>query len=108
MKFHVALSVADIESSVEEYSERLKCAPQIVVPGEYALWRTENLNFSIRKTPESEAGKLRHLGWEDPDASAFETQSDINGVLWERFAAPHQRDEILALCPSATDYLKND
>lgn len=108
MKFHVALSVVDIEASVDEYSKRLKCAPQIVVPGEYALWRTETLNFSIRKTHESEAGKLRHVGWEDPDATSFETQSDINGVLWERFTADHQRDEILAIWPTTTDYLKNE
>ena len=108
MKFHVALSVADIEASVGEYSKRLKCAPQIVVPGEYALWRTETLNFSIRKAAESEAGKLRHVGWEDPGASAFEVQSDINGVLWERFSANQQRDEILSIWPTATDYLKNE
>ena len=108
MKFHVALSVADIEASVGEYSKRLKCAPQVVVRGEYALWRTETLNFSSRKTAESEAGKLRHVGWEDSDASAFEVQSDINGVLWERFSADQQRDEILSIWPTATDYLKNE
>lgn len=105
MKFHLALSVVDIESSVDEYTKRLSCVPQVVVPGEYALWRTDTLNFSIRKAPESEAGKLRHLGWEDPGASAFDAQSDINGVLWERFTAEQQRDEILSIWPSARDSL---
>jgi hypothetical protein len=105
MKFHIALSVADVEASVQAYSKHLNCAPQVVVPSEYALWRTDTLNFSIRKAPESDAGKLRHLGWEVLDVGAFETQTDINGVLWERFTPEQQRDEVLSIWPNAIDYL---
>mgnify|MGYP003579298166 CR=1 FL=1 len=32
MKFHIALSVADVEASVQAYSKHLNCAPQVVVP----------------------------------------------------------------------------
>jgi hypothetical protein len=104
-RFHIALSVADIEASVPEYSRRLGCDPQIVVSNEYALWRTGTVNFSIRSVPASQAGALRHLGWEDPDAGAFSTETDVNGLLWERFAPEHQRDEILTIWPAANDYL---
>lgn len=105
MKFHIALGVADIEASVQEYSRRLGCEPQITVPNEYALWRTDALNFSIRRVAVGEAGALRHLGWENPDAGEFSTETDVNGILWERFAPEHQRDEILAIWPTAHDYL---
>lgn len=105
MRFHIALSVADIEASLRDYSSRLGSEPQIVVPGEYALWRTDTLNFSIRRVAASEAGGLRHLGWEDPNAESFSADTDVNGVLWERFAPAHQRDEILAIWPETKDYL---
>jgi hypothetical protein len=105
MKFHIALGVVDIGASVPEYSRRLGCEPQLVVPNEYALWRTDTLNFSIRRVSAAEAGALRHLGWEDPDAGEFSTETDVNGVLWERFAPEHQRDEILTIWPAANDYL---
>jgi hypothetical protein len=105
MKFHIALGVVDMAASVPEYSRRLGCEPQIVVPNEYALWRTATLNFSIRRVLAGEAGVLRHLGWEDPEAGVFSTETDVNGVLWERFAPEHQRDEILTIWPAANDYL---
>lgn len=99
-RIHVAIGVADVMASIDDYTGRLGQAPTVVVPGAYALWRTEALNFSIRQSPDA-VGVLRHLGWEDPDALGFTQDTDVNGIVWERFAAIHQRDEIRALWPDA-------
>lgn len=98
-RFHIALSVGDLEASVADYSERLGCLPCVVVPGAYALWRTGLLNFSIRA--EGTPGSLRHLGWEDDTAPGFTRQIDVNGIVWECFAQRHQIDEIADLWPQA-------
>lgn len=100
-RFHIALSTVDIESSVIDYSSRLGMRPTVVVPGEYALWRTETLNFSIRKDTTLPPGSMRHLGWEDSQAETFSAENDCNGILWERFSASHQEDEILEIWPDA-------
>lgn len=100
-KFHLAIGVADIEATVEDYSERLQAQPTVVVPGEYALWRTAHLNFSVRKVEPSQVGQLRHLGWEDPNASAFSSNEDSNGVTWEHFNLQQQLDEIALAWPGA-------
>ena len=63
-RFHIALAVRDLSASIADYSLRLGQAPQAVVPGKYAMWRTELLNFSINEMPER-AGELRHVGFED-------------------------------------------
>ncbi|MGF1491034.1 MAG: hypothetical protein ACFBSC_00980 [Microcoleaceae cyanobacterium] len=44
-KFHIALNVKDLAESIQDYSKRLGCEPQVVVPGNYALWRTETLKL---------------------------------------------------------------
>lgn len=44
-RIHVALGVSDIEASVIEYTARLGHAPVVVVPNEYALWRTAEVNL---------------------------------------------------------------
>lgn len=98
-RFHLAIGVADIQTSVEDYSRRLASPPVLVIDGEYALWRTPILNFSIRKTAPDTAGMVRHLGWEDASAMEFSSETDVNGILWERFAAEHQADEIHTLWP---------
>lgn len=92
-RFHIALSVADVAESVIDYSRRLGADPAVVVPGEYALWRTEALNFSIRRTQER-PGTLRHLGWEDAAAPGFTVQTDVNGLAWEHFCPVAQAEEI--------------
>lgn len=97
-RFHIAIGVQNIEASVQEYSQRLAAEPELVIPGEYALWRTDSLNFSIRKV-EADIGKVRHLGWEDETASEFSKEPDINGIIWERFAAQHQAQEIQQIWP---------
>ena len=99
-RFHIALSVGDIGESIADYSRRLDAAPDIVVPGEYALWRTDSLNFSIRRSPEP-PGALRHLGWEDATAPDFSAQTDVNGVVWEHFCQETQAKEIQRLWPDA-------
>jgi hypothetical protein len=97
-KFHLAISVEQLDASIEEYSRRLGCEPCAIVPNEYALWRTATLNFSIRRT-EDKPGTLRHLGWEDESAEALTEETDINGIVWERFAPHHQQQEIETLWP---------
>ncbi|MBX7148775.1 hypothetical protein K1X76_06775 [bacterium] len=98
-KFHIALSVKDIEISVQDYSKRLECEPTVVIENEYALWRTNTLNFSIRKA--ENPGTLRHVGWEDDEAKAFDAEKDVNGILWERFTESLQAQEIENMWPGS-------
>jgi hypothetical protein len=97
-KFHIAISVSDLSSSIEDYSKRLGCDPQIVVPKEFALWRTDILNFSIRKTNEP-AGSVRHIGFEDSEVATSTEEKDINGVVWESFNEENQLHEIHKIWP---------
>ncbi len=96
---HLALAVSSIEQSVADYSARLREPPVLIVPGEYALWRTAALNLSIRKTNEP-AGTMRHLGWEDTEAEGFSIDADCNGITWERFSASQQAQEIQEIWPN--------
>lgn len=100
-KLHIALGVGDITASVEDYSERLQAQPSLVVPDEYALWRTPALNFSIRKVTDDAVGQLRHMGWEDPEVHAFTQDVDCNGITWECFSLSQQLDEIALAWPGA-------
>ena len=102
---HLALAVSNLELSIAEYSARLEALPVVVVPGEYALWRTEKVNLSIRKTKEP-SGTLRHLGWEDTEATSFTTEKDCNGIVWENFASAHQNKEINEIWPNAIDPIR--
>ena len=97
-RFHLALGTADVDASVVDYTARLGMPPVTHVPGQYALWRTESLNVSIRHDAER-PGTLRHLGWETPDAESFTTSTDVNGIVWERFSAGQQAAEIAELWP---------
>lgn len=98
-RLHIALATDNIEATIDDYSRRLGSPPCTAIPGEYALWRTETLNLSVRQDSALPPGSLRHLGWEDPSATAFTAETDVNGILWERFAAHHQAEEIKALWP---------
>ena len=100
-KFHIAISTDKIAATIGDYSARLGREPCVVVPGEYALWRTEQLNLSIRQDNIRPPGHLRHLGWEDSAATEFTEDRDVNGIVWERFNAQNQIDEIRALWPDA-------
>lgn len=100
-KLHLAIATDKIEATIEDYSKRLAMRPCTIVPGEYALWRTEFLNLSIRHDRAIAAGTVRHLGWEDTSALEFSQETDVNGMIWERFSAQQQADEINALWPEA-------
>ena len=106
-KFHIALAVPNIEESVRDFSIRLGKEADLVIPGEYALWRTEALNLSIRRVPFDESTQLRHLGWENPEAEAFTSHVDSNGLLWEEFNAFQQATEIEKAWPG-TNYQPGD
>lgn len=101
-KFHIALAVTDIEASVSDYAQRLGCCPDIIIPHEYALWRTEALNLSIRTVSSGEGGTLRHLGWEDPASPTFSAERDVNGILWEHFSPEQQAEEVRQTWPNVT------
>ncbi|WP_017295886.1 hypothetical protein [Geminocystis herdmanii] len=93
-KIHIALSTHNLKESIEDYSQRLSAQPTIIIEEEYALWKTETMNFSVRQDKNMDNGSLRHLGWEDAEATEFSQDIDVNGILWERFNSQHQLDEI--------------
>ena len=100
-KLHIAISTDKVELTVEDYSKRLGMDPCSYVQGEYALWRTDCLNVSVRRDDSCQSGELRHLGWEDASAPAFSEERDVNGITWERFSAQQQAEEINELWPEA-------
>lgn len=100
-RLHLAISTDDIAASVEDFSLQFECEPCVIVAGEYALWRTDNLNVSLPQDRRVVPGQLRHLGWEDDSAEAFSVQTDRNGIVWERFTAQQQADEINDTWPEA-------
>lgn len=102
-KLHLALATDDLAATIADYSKRLSAEPVTVIENEYALWRTETLNVSIRMDPNTPPGALRHLGWEDPEAGSFTSETDCNGIVWENFTAQQQADEIEALWPGSGD-----
>ncbi|EGG94242.1 hypothetical protein IMCC1989_182 [gamma proteobacterium IMCC1989] len=101
-KLHIAIATDNIEGSIKDYTARLGVEPCSFVLNEYALWRTDTVNFSIRQDSTCIPGQLRHLGWEDNTALSFSEEKDINGVVWERFSAQQQAEEINALWPIAS------
>ncbi|WP_322774583.1 hypothetical protein [Synechococcus sp. CBW1107] len=98
--FHRALAVSNIEQAVVVYSARLGASPVVVVPGGHALWQAQAVNLSIRKTAEC-SGAMRHLGWEDTDATEFTVEADCNGIVWKKLAACHQVQKINMIWPGA-------
>jgi catechol 2,3-dioxygenase-like lactoylglutathione lyase family enzyme len=95
-RFHIALAVRDLAASMADYSTRLGQQPHAVVAGQYAMWRTDLLNFSINQNPER-AGQLRHIGFEDDSAKDFTSTRDVNGIEWEHFSAQAQDERIVAM-----------
>jgi hypothetical protein len=98
---HLALATNNLVTSIADYSKRLGAKPCVIIANEYALWRTPQVNLSIRQDNNVKQGELRHLGFEDSKAKAFTSAQDTNGIVWESFAAPHQADEINRIWPSA-------
>ena len=44
-KIPIAMDVSDIETSARDYSQRLGCQPDLLIPDLYALWRPEAVLF---------------------------------------------------------------
>ncbi len=95
-RIHIALAVADIVQSVEDYSIRIGARPTVVVTGKYAMWRTGQMNFSINQIPDR-AGQLRHLGFEDDAAEGFGSDTDVNGIMWKLFSPTAQDAKIVEM-----------
>lgn len=85
-RFHVSVSVTDLDTSIAEYARRFGKPPRTIVRDTYAMWRTDQVNFSVVHDP-AHAGELRNLGFEDDDAADYERELDTNGVAWERFSS---------------------
>jgi hypothetical protein len=94
-RFHIALAVANLDESISDYSRRLRQSPSAVVPGQYAMWRTDLFNFSINEKSEK-AGQLRHVGFEDDAADGYSSSVDVNGLEWELFSAAEQDARIVS------------
>ena len=93
-KLHIAISTNKINETINDYTIRLSVEPCLCVPNEYALWRTDSLNVSIRQDSSCTLGYFRHLGWEDDSAEEFSQDIDVNGIIWEYFNAQQQADEV--------------
>ena len=98
-RFHIAIAVRDLEESITDYNTRFNQQPAAVVPGKYAMWRTELLNFSIILMPETATqmrGQLRHVGFEDDAVTGYSSTIDANGIEWESFSQQEQDQRIVA------------
>ena len=95
-RFHIALAVENLDSSITDYSLRLGQNPTVVVSGKYAMWRTDTLNFSINQIPDR-AGQLRHVGFEDESVQGFSSDYDTNGLEWELFSPQAQDQKIVEI-----------
>ena len=100
-KFHLAIATDNLSATIADYTQRLSAEPCVVVENEYALWRTETLNISVRRDSSCPVGTVRHVGWEDTAATEFSAETDVNGLLWEKFSAPVQAAEINEIWPEA-------
>ena len=94
-RFHIAIAVRDLDASIADYSARFAQQPNAVVPGKYAMWRTDLLNFSINQMPEK-AGQLRHVGFEDDAVTGYSSTIDVNSIEWESFSQKEQDERIVA------------
>ncbi|VXB85755.1 hypothetical protein [Pseudomonas sp. 8O] len=95
-RFHIALAVDDLQASIADDDRRLGQPASVIVPGHFAMWRTELLNFSINQQP-GQGGRLRHVGFEVDGVDGFSSEADINGLAWELFSASEQDARILQM-----------
>ena len=100
-KLHIAIATNKIDETIKDYTARVGVAPCLSVLNEYALWRTESLNLSVRQDVSCKPGELRHLDWEDSFAQEFSKDTDVNGIVWERFSVQQQANEINEIWPEA-------
>lgn len=100
-RIHIAIATQDIAATIADYTARLGLPPCVAIAGEYALWRTESVNLSVRQDANVAPGTLRHLGWEDPNTTDFTESVDVNGIVWENFTAQQQAAEIEEIWPKS-------
>lgn len=93
-RFHISISTQDYAASVADYSARLGKQPDTAVDGRLAIWRTEELNFSISCKPGQKGGMVRHIGFEEDGVAVMREETDCNGLVWEYFTAAQQQDEV--------------
>ena len=43
-RLHLALGVADVEASADDYLQRFGCQPDLIILGTYGLWHTDAVN----------------------------------------------------------------
>jgi ribosomal-protein-alanine N-acetyltransferase len=98
---HIALAVEHLPAAVADHEQRLGAAPLLVIPGQYALFRTDVLNLSLRVVPPGDS-PVRHLGFEVDRADCFTEERDASGVVWETFTFEQQLAEIEAAWPGST------
>lgn len=98
MKVHIAISVSNLNNSIAEYTKFLNKEPDLVIKNDYALWRTEVLNLSLRVTNDK-PGIVRHVGFENDEHSTFSEFKDSDGVVWELFNKSGQAEEINKFWP---------
>lgn len=100
-RVHIAIAVDDVRASVEEYTARLGTAPCVISSsGDYALFLTPILNFSVSASPGS-GRELRHFGFEYDHAPRPTAETDGNGFVWEHFTLAQQAEEIRERWPGA-------
>ena len=99
-RFHIAIGANDIKKTIADYTNRLGVDPCVIIGNEYALFKTDHINLSIRQ---SEEKGLRHLGWEDENYTDFKLEKDINGYEWEYFNEKLQKEEILSVWPDSKE-----
>ena len=95
-RVHISISTTDYEASVADYSKRFGVPPNIVVPGRYARWQTDIMNFTLSCKEGQEGGKIRHIGLENSAQKTFDREYDVNGIEWEYFSKDAQDAEIKA------------
>ena len=61
-RLHLALGVADVVASADDYLQRFGCQPDLLISGTYGLWRTDAVNLSIGHVGHEEGGARRRHG----------------------------------------------
>tara|TARA_R100000306_G_scaffold62552_1_gene73179 strand:- start:32908 stop:34125 length:1218 start_codon:yes stop_codon:yes gene_type:complete len=103
-RFHLSLDCTDLQQTINEYSSRLGCRPTLIINGQFALWRTPELNICVRQATET---RLRHLGWELAESDGVSNDLDCNGIEWATFTLQQQAEEIRQCWPGV-DYQPED
>jgi hypothetical protein len=61
-RLHLALGLADVDSSADDHSQCLGSRPDLLIPGKDALWHTAAVNLLIWHGGHEESGARRRHG----------------------------------------------